>query len=108
MDDVIAVLTNVPYETLARQIGETLVEQRLAACVNILGVCESIYRWRDRIEISREVPVLIKTTRGHYLEVESVIRKLHPHDVPEIIALPASQGLAAYLDWVRAETVPLR
>ena len=104
MNDVIVVLTNVPDEALARHIGAALVEQKLAACVNILGACESIYRWQGKVETARETPLMIKTTRARYVEVEAVIRAMHVYEVPEIVVLPVENGLPAYLDWVRAET----
>ena len=103
-DGVIALLTNVPNEALARHMGAYLVEQKLAACVNILGACESVYRWQGKVETAHEIPLLIKTTRARYAEVEAAIIRLHPYDVPEIIVLPIDQGLPAYLDWVRNET----
>jgi periplasmic divalent cation tolerance protein len=104
MNDVIVVLTNAPDEALAIKMGTALVEQKLAACVNILGVCRSVYRWQGKVETAREVPLLIKTTRARYAEVEAVIRAMHVYEVPEIIVLPVENGLPAYLDWVRAET----
>ena len=104
MNDVIAVLTNVPDEGLARQIGATLVEQKLAACVNILAACESIYRWQGKTESAREFPLWIKTTRSRYPEVESALKRLHPYELPEIIVLAIDAGLPAYLDWVCSET----
>jgi periplasmic divalent cation tolerance protein len=104
MNDVIVVLTNAPDEALAIKMGAALVEQKLAACVNILGVCRSVYRWQGKVETAREVPLLIKTTRARYAEVEAVIRAMHVYEVPEIIVLPVENGLPAYLDWVRAET----
>ncbi len=106
MDDVIAILTNAPDEALARHIGVTLVEQKLAACVNILGACESVYRWQGKVDSVREIPLLIKTTRSRYAALEASLLKLHPYDVPEIIVLPIDAGLPAYLDWVRTETLP--
>ncbi len=104
MDEVIVVLTNVPDQACARHMGAHLVEQKLAACVNILGACESIYRWQGVVETASEVPLLIKTTRVRYAALEAAIIQLHPYDVPEIIVLGVEQGLSAYLDWVRAET----
>ena len=104
MNEVIVVLTNAPDEALAHKVGAVLVEQKLAACVNILGACASVYRWQGKVETAREVPLLIKTTRARYAEVEAVIRAMHVYEVPEIIVLPVENGLPAYLHWVRAET----
>ena len=104
MNDVIAVLTNAPDEATARKMGAALVEQKLDACVNILGACESIYRWQGAIESAREVPLWIKTTRNHYPRIEAAIKAMHPYAVPEIIALPVEAGLPAYLAWVVQET----
>ena len=104
---VIVLLTNVPNEALARHMGTYLVEQKLAACVNILGACESVYRWQGKVETAREIPLLIKTTQGRYSEVEAAIIRLHPHNVPEIVVFPIEQGWPAYLGWVRSETAPV-
>ncbi len=104
MSDVIVVLTNALDEALAHKMGAALVEQKLAACVNILGACTSVYRWQGKVETAREVPLLIKTTRARYAEVEAAIRAMHVYEVPEIIVLPVESGLPAYLDWVRTET----
>jgi periplasmic divalent cation tolerance protein len=104
MNDVIVVLTSAPDEALAQKMGAALVEQKLAACVNILGACASMYRWQGKVETACEVPLVIKTTRARYAEVEAVIGSIHVYDVPEIIVLPVENGLPAYLDWVRAET----
>ena len=105
MNDVIVVFCNAPNQALARQMGAALVEQKLAACVNILGACESVYRWQGKVETAHEVPLLIKTIRARYAEVEAVIRAMHVYEVPEIIALPVEQGLPAYLDWLCTETL---
>ena len=105
MNDVIVVCTTAPGEALAHKMGAALVEQKLAACVNILGPCESVYRWQGKVETAREVPLMIKTTRARYAEVEAVIQAMHVYEVPEIIVLAVENGLPAYLDWVRTETV---
>jgi periplasmic divalent cation tolerance protein len=76
---------------------------RLAACANVLAPATSIYRWEGRDEEATEHPVLIKSTRERYPELEQAIRSLHPYDVPEIIAWPVEAGLPAYLDWVERE-----
>ncbi len=106
----ILVLTNLPDIGAAHSMAEHLVASRLAACVNVLAPCHSVYRWRDRIESVEEVPLLIKSTAERYPALEAAIRERHPYELPEIIAVPVDRGLPAYLDWVAAETtsVPSR
>lgn len=100
------VFTNLPDAHSAQVLARLLIERRLAACVNILAPCVSIYRWREEIEETSEVPLLIKTTAGTYGELEAAIRALHPYELPEIIAVSAERGLPEYLTWVAAETSP--
>jgi periplasmic divalent cation tolerance protein len=104
MSEVLLVITNTPDRAAAERIAEALVTARTAACVNILPGCTSVYRWRGKLERADEVPLLIKTTRAAYVRMEAELRKLHPYEVPEIVALPVSAGLPAYLDWVQQET----
>jgi periplasmic divalent cation tolerance protein len=104
MDDVIIVLTNLPDRTAAMKLAQELVARRLAACVNVLGDCSSVYRWKGAIENATEVPVLIKTRAGRYAEVEAAIRQLHPYELPEVVAVPVVRGFNEYLDWVAGET----
>jgi len=99
------VLTTTPDRGVAQNIARALIERRLAACVNILAECESVYRWRGRIETASEVPLMIKTRAAIYDDVEAAIRSLHPYELPEIIAVSVERGLPAYLEWVSAETV---
>jgi periplasmic divalent cation tolerance protein len=106
IDTLLVVLTNCPDVEVADRIARTIVEQRLAACVNRLAPVESVYRWQGAVERATEVPLLIKTTRERYAEIEQAIRALHPYEVPEIIAMPVSAGLASYLRWVADETQP--
>ena len=103
-DDVLIVLTHAPDRETAQKIARALIEARAAACVNILGACASIYRWKGEIETAEEVPLLIKTRGGRYAELEALLRRFHPYELPEIVAVPAVRGLPAYLDWVVAET----
>ncbi len=103
---VIAVLTNLPDSESAFNLARHLVERRLAACVNVMAPATSFYRWEGREEHATEVPVLIKSTRERYPELERAIRDHHPYEVPEIIALPVEQGLANYLGWVEDECKP--
>ena len=104
MAEEIIVLTNVPDAATAETIARSLVEGRLAACVNILPAMNSVYRWEGKIEQAVETVLLIKSTQSRYAELENAIAKLHPYDVPEIIALPIVAGLPAYLWWVASET----
>jgi periplasmic divalent cation tolerance protein len=104
MDEIVIVLTNLPDRAGAIALARELVSRRLAACVNVLAECTSIYRWKGEIENAAEVPVLIKTRAQRYAEVEAVIRSLHPYELPEIIAVPAQHGLDDYLQWVAGET----
>lgn len=98
------VLTNLPDRTAAEVLAQTLVGEGLAACVNILAPCRSVYRWQGAIESADEVPLLIKTTAGRYAALEAAIRAHHPYELPEVIALPIAHGLPDYLAWVAAET----
>jgi periplasmic divalent cation tolerance protein len=98
------VLTNLPDRAAAERLADLLVGQRLAACVNILAPCRSVYRWEGEVQHDEEHPVLIKTTAERYPALESALRSGHPYELPEIIAVPIERGLPAYLDWVAAET----
>ena len=98
------VLTNVPDQSSAEKLAHALIECRAAACVNVLAACRSIYRWRGAVETADEIPLLIKTTAANYTRVEAIVRSNHPYDVPELIAVPITHGLPAYLDWVAKET----
>ncbi len=104
--EILLVLTNCPDEETAARIALSLVENRLAACVNSLAPVESTYRWQGKVEQVIEIPLLIKCTRERYAALEQAIRQLHPYTVPEIIAVPVVAGFAPYLRWVADETTP--
>ena len=106
MSDVLLLLTNLPDAASAKTLAAHLVEHRLAACVNELAPCHSVYRWQGAVETASEIPLLIKTTRERYAAVEAAVRELHPYDVPELIAVPVDIGLPEYLAWVRDESSP--
>lgn len=109
LNQPLLVLANLPDQALAERIADALVEQGLAACVNILPPVKSIYRWQGKVQRDTEVAVFIKTTQARYQELEQAILQAHPYDVPEIIALPITAGLPAYLAWMQDETArPLR
>ena len=99
------VITNCPDEETANAIALALVEAKLAACVNILPRVQSLYRWQGVVESATEIPLFIKTSADRYAALEAAIRELHPQAIPEIIALPVTDGLPAYLNWVAAETI---
>lgn len=99
------VITNCPDEESANAIALALVEAKLAACVNILPRVQSIYRWQGVVESATEVPLLIKSTAANFPALEGAIKQRHPYELPEIIALPITQGLPAYLNWLAAETI---
>lgn len=106
--NALLVLTNMPDRAAAEKLADALIEQRVAACVNILAPCRSVYRWQGAVQHDEEHPVLIKTTRESYAALETAIRRTHPYELPEIVAVPIERGLPAYLAWVAAETTPSR
>jgi len=102
--NALIVITNAPDRAVAQKIAHALVEQKLAACVNILAECTSVYRWQGKIETAGEVPLLIKTRGDLYAEVETAIRSMHPYELPEIVAVPVERGSSDYLGWLSAAT----
>ena len=102
------VITNLPDRAAAEKLAEALIHKRVAACVNILAPCRSVYRWKAQVQHDDEHPVLIKTTPERYAALEAAIREVHPYELPEIVAVRIERGLPAYLDWVAAETNPPR
>jgi periplasmic divalent cation tolerance protein len=100
----ILIITNLPDRAQALALAQKLVEARLAACVNVLADCTSVYLWQGKNETANEVPLFIKTLAEHYPAVEQLIKSQHPYELPEIIAVPISSGLPAYLKWIADET----
>ena len=94
------VLCTVPDQSSAEQIAGALVDERLAACVNILPGVTSVYSWQGKRETDREVVLIIKTRQGVYQNLEQRIVALHPYELPEIVAVPLVEGLAGYLGWI--------
>ena len=99
--DIVVVLTTLSAGTEAEPLARTLVEERLAACVNLLPPMTSIYRWQGAVEEERERLLLIKTTRGRLEALRARLGTLHPYELPEFLVLPVDGGSAAYLEWVR-------
>ena len=100
----ILVLTTLPERADAEALARELLAARLAACIQIGATVRSLYHWRGEIETADEIPIAIKTRAGLYSRVEAAIRRWHPYELPEIVAVPISNGLPAYLDWIAAET----
>ena len=98
------VLCTCPDHATGTRIAEALVSQHHAACVSIIPGVTSVYRWRDAVETASECQLLIKTRSDAYAALESALRTLHPYELPEIIAVPVTQGLDAYLDWIQTCT----
>ena len=94
------VLTTCPDEACAERIARTLVEEGLAACVNILPPMRSIYRWKGKIEAASEQLLVIKSTVVRFPALRDRLRSLHPYELPEIIAVPIADGLPEYLAWL--------
>ena len=103
--EYLLVLTTLPADHDAGALATALVSERLAACVSVLGDMQSTYRWEGRVEQSAERQLLIKTTAARWPQLVERIRRLHPYDVPEIIAVPVHAGLPAYLRWVSEMTI---
>lgn len=103
MTDKIVVLVTCGSVKEARRIARAVVEQRLAACVNVVqSPVESMYRWKGRVETAKEFLLFIKASRRRFAALEAEIRRLHSYDVPEIIALPIERGSREYLAWISA------
>lgn len=99
-DQYILVLCTCPEDVVAARIATTLVEERLAACVNRLSRMTSTYWWEGKVRSETEALLLIKSTRSRYELLERRIRELHPYDVPEIVALPFTAGSERYFEWM--------
>lgn len=97
------VLTTLPDSSIAESIARRLVEAGCAACVSVGSPVLSLYHWRGKTETATEIPLSIKTTALGYDAVETLLRSLHPYELPEIIAIPITAGLTPYLDWIAAE-----
>ena len=100
MTDKRIVLSTAGSEEEARKIAHHLVEQQLAACVNIVPRIESVYRWQGKVESNREYWLLIKTSSKKFPQVRDAIRELHSYELPECIALAVEDGSSEYLQWV--------
>ena len=99
-NECLVVLCTCPERQDAERIAHAVVDRRIAACVNVLPGVSSIYRWERSVDAAEEVLMVIKTTRARYASLQDAIVSLHPYEVPEIVALPVTVGLPAYLAWL--------
>jgi periplasmic divalent cation tolerance protein len=102
--DCVTVWTTIGIGTDGQHLARTLVAERLAACVNVMGEMESVYRWQERVETARERQVIIKTTMQRVPALQARLQELHEYDVPEFLVMPIAGGSDAYLEWVREST----
>jgi len=100
MTDKIVVLCTCPSEAEADKLARALVEQRLAACVNVIPGLKSFYRWQGKLETAGEWLLVIKSSRPRFAELRAALEKLHSYEIPEVIALPVVEGAPNYLHWI--------
>lgn len=101
--DVYIIFCTVPDRDTGQRIAAHLLEYRLAACVNIVAGLVSVYRWQGEVQTDQEALMIIKATAGDYPALETALRKQHPYELPEILAVPVAEGLPPYLDWVKTK-----
>lgn len=99
-DEVLVVFSTFPSEDKAAEVARVLVEERLVACVNIVPAIKSIYRWQGAVQEEAETLAILKTSRDQFDALAERLSKLHPYDVPELVAMPVTAGLGPYLAWV--------
>jgi len=105
MSNHILIFTTVPDENQAHKISEVLVTERLVACATVGSPCQSFYWWQGSITQDKEHLLILKTRESLYSDVESRLLKIHPYQVPEIIAIPIVMGSEKYLNWITEETL---
>ncbi len=106
MTDALVVLVTAPTPDEAARIARAVVEERLAACGNVLSGLRSIYRWQGAVQDEPEALLMLKTTAPLFERLRSRVVELHPYDTPEVLALPVAAGHLPYLAWIGAETGP--
>jgi periplasmic divalent cation tolerance protein len=104
MTDALVVLVTAPSAEKAAELARTLVEERLAACGNVVPGLRSIYRWEGKVQDDAEALLVLKTTRERFESLRERVLALHPYEVPEVLALPVEAGSAPYLAWLAAAT----
>lgn len=106
MKSAVVVFVTVPDARVARRMSESLVGERLAACVTTVPGASSTYRWKGKVERARERVLMIKTRTALVKRLERRVREIHPYEVPEILAIPVSYGEPKYLRWIQETTRP--
>ncbi len=106
MSEIRVVLITAPDAVCAETLSRALLDERLAACVNVVPGVRSFYRWEGAIREDSELLLLLKTRKDLADALAARVKELHPYELPEVLELPASGGSEAYLDWVRTETQP--
>ena len=104
MEKAMVVLVTTPSAEKAAEIARTLVEERLAACGNVVPAIRSIYCWEGKVEEAGEALLILKAPRAGFAALRDRVVALHPYDVPEVIALPVEAGHDAYLEWIARST----
>jgi periplasmic divalent cation tolerance protein len=99
--DCVIVWTTIGSSTDGHKLASVLVEERLAACVNVMSEMESVYRWQGKVETERERQVVMKTTANRIPALKARLRELHDYELPEFIVLPITAGSEPYLQWIR-------
>jgi len=100
MEHYLVALVTVPSTDVGTEVAHTLLDRKLAACVNIIPTMTSLYTWEGEVCADEEVLLIIKTTKSAFDELASAVKEIHPYDVPEIIAVPLTAGSKDYLDWI--------
>ncbi|MBL1142038.1 MAG: divalent-cation tolerance protein CutA [Proteobacteria bacterium] len=100
----ILVITTCPGSISSKKVAQELVTEKLAACVNIVPGVQSFFSWVGKVDSANEHMLVIKSTLNNYAALEKRIKKIHPYELPEIIAVPIETGLAGYLDWISKNT----
>src|SRR5690606_16185445 len=103
-ESVVIVYSTAPTREIAGKIADAVVQERLAACVNIVPGMTSVYRWNGAIQHDTEIVLLCKTVRSRVSELEAKVKSLHPYDCPCVMTLPVVAGSEQFLSWVKAET----
>ncbi|MDH5258878.1 MAG: divalent-cation tolerance protein CutA [Gammaproteobacteria bacterium] len=103
-EEYLLVQTSCPDNDSAIALGQRIIQEKVAACVNVLPEVTSIYEWKGEVKQDSEVLLLIKTEKSRYIDLQAVICASHPYELPEVIAVPISEGLPEFLSWIKNTT----